>query len=201
MDDLTMATSNWRSLSVTDRNKIVRFSLLVLRHHPERFNLPMDRLGWVEDSGLFRCVREMTNGVLCCPVDLREILGDANFDQRLQFDNDRIRAAYGHSTRRFSPDPTLPPDDIRLFHGSNRTYEICIFSDGLRPMARRFVQLTTRFWYAFGVGSGSNRSPIVFEIDVNKALEAGVRFYTTGSHVWFCDAVDSTCLKIARQVN
>lgn len=49
------------------------------------------------------------------------------------------------------------------------------------------------------ISAGLSCSPIVLEIDVNKALEDGVRFYTTGSHVWFCDAVGSNCLKIARQ--
>lgn len=67
---------------------------------------------------------------------------------------------------------------------------------GLQSMRRRFIQLTTDFDYANAIAEQHGGSPVVFQVSLNSAIEAGVRFYWTPSHVWLSTPIPYDCLAI-----
>lgn len=61
--------------------------------------------------------------------------------------------------------------------------------EGLLPMSRQFVHLSTDVEMAWAVGSRHASRPVVLHIDATAAHAAGIPFYKGNDKVWLADEV------------
>ncbi len=169
------------------RREIIR----ALRHAPESYDLEMDSEGWVSVVGLVAFAQETLGYVTDANfAEIIEPLGD-----RVELDGNRIRATYGHSTSCYDPQsPSVP--DVPLFHGTLHENWPMIELFGLQRIKRRFVQLTTDYEYASEHLSSKCKDPLILQVMAKAAMDAGVQFFNTGTHVWLASHVPSECLQL-----
>jgi putative RNA 2'-phosphotransferase len=152
----------------------------LLRHHPEQLNLELDAEGYTTITA-----EELAERM---GVQPELILRAVRTDPKGRFDvrDGRIRANYGHSVpvgrrmwtrRQPTPAGKLPQ---RLYHGTAPRRLDSIMEEGLRPMGRQLVHLSTSPEAAARVGSRHCPQPAILEVDVPAALEGGVRMWRAG---------------------
>ena len=163
----------------------------LLRHDCE--DLVMDANGWISVKDL--CVK-----VKISTSQLEEIV-ETNDKKRFAYNADKtkIRASQGHS---LSVDVELkesvPPKS--LFHGtSSKTVDI-IMKEGLKPMSRQYVHLSTDEKTAVNVGNRHSKSSYattaVLVIDSEKMSNDGYKFYLSENGVWLTNSVPTKYINI-----
>lgn len=178
-----------------DRPLFLRTVAHALRHAPESHFLEMDADGWVDLDLLLLSLRYSRPE--CGPLsadDLKAVVGEEGA-ARFEIKGDKIRALYGHSraTSQYRPSPERP---VFLYHGTRADLLDSIRADGLRPMRRRFVHLSSDWNYASAVANKETGTPVVLVVGAYKAAEAGTAFYPANGHVWLADTVPPQFLLI-----
>ncbi|GAB3441787.1 RNA 2'-phosphotransferase [Actinophytocola sediminis] len=172
-----------------DEQRTVRISKYLakhLRHQPARLGLVLDSGGWVDvDELLAACAR---NGFPLTPAELAHVVA-ANDKQRYGFDETglRIRANQGHTVEVDLDLPVATPPDV-LFHGTTERFLPQIRQEGLRPMARHDVHLSTDQATATRVGARRGK-PVVLTVDAAAMTAAGHTFRVSANEVWLVGAV------------
>lgn len=164
---------------------------LVLRHEPERFGLCLDAEGFVPIDDLVAAIGTRQPGVTREQV-LAVVAQVEPRKQRFTIAGDDIRANYGHSLARRIEHEVAPPPE-RLYHGTHAAAVAVILGEGLRPMGRQYVHLTTDRELALRVGARRG-APAVLRVEVARALAAGVVFYRANRTFWLVDAMPAGCL-------
>lgn len=168
--------------------RLLRTVAHALRHEPEAHFLEMDADGWVDLDLLLLSLRYSRPecGQLSAD-DLRVVAGEEG-SARFEIKGDKIRALYGHScaTNQYRSSQEQP---VFLYHGTRADLLDSIRVDGLRPMRRKFVQLSSVWDYASAVAHKETGTPVVLVVGAYKAAEAGTAFYPANGHVWLADAV------------
>jgi putative RNA 2'-phosphotransferase len=165
-----------------------RLMSLVLRHQPETLGLRLDADGWTSTAGLVAAIRscgEKWRGLE--EADLQTVV-DSSDKKRHEISDGRIRAVYGHSldveaTRAASVPPPV------LFHGTSPTAVAAILRQGLRPMARQFVHLSTDRETAVQVGRRSSPSPTILSVRAYDAHLQGIPFHKVEARIWQARAI------------
>jgi len=112
-------------------------------------------------------------------------LGDK---QRHEIVGDRIRALYGHSfPGKLKRERSIPPDV--LYHGTSLETIKLIRAQGLLPMARQYVHLSTDEETARMVGSRKGSQVAILSVHARNAANEGVVFYRGNSQVWLADEI------------
>jgi putative RNA 2'-phosphotransferase len=108
--------------------------------------------------------------------------------ERFEIVRGRIRALYGHTLPGVvAARPAQPP--TRLFHGTAAEHESRIREEGLLPMRRGYVHLTSDLGYALQVARACEAPWYVLRVRATDAAESGVEFLTTAGHVWLASAI------------
>jgi putative RNA 2'-phosphotransferase len=167
--------------------RLSKFLSLVLRHHPERIGLLLDREGWADVEDLL--TRARAAGVPLTRKVLEQVVRD-NDKQRFALDveNGRIRANQGHSVEVDLGLATLPPPPL-LYHGTARGSLASIRRSGLRAGSRRHVHLSATPETARTVGS-RHGVPVVLTVESGRMADDGRGFYRSANGVWLTDRVD-----------
>lgn len=162
-----------------------RFLSLVLRHDPSAAGIELDANGWADVDALLAGSRgRLTRDEL-------DLVVDTNPKQRFAIDasGTRIRAVQGHSVDvDLAYEPAVPP--AVLFHGTHPGVLDTILAEGLKPMARRHVHLSTDEETASTVGARRGR-PVILRVDAGAMHADGHEFWQATNGVWLCDAVPS----------
>jgi putative RNA 2'-phosphotransferase len=165
-----------------------KFLSFVLRHQPGAIGISLDEGGWVEVETLLRgCA---AHGRPLTRAELDEVVV-TNAKQRFAFSSDgrRIRANQGHSTDvDLGYEPAEPP--AVLFHGTVLRALPSIREQGLLPMARHHVHLSSDEATARAVGARRGK-PVVLRVDAGAMRAAGHVFFRTPNGVWLTSAVPS----------
>lgn len=158
---------------------LVRLSRTIshaLRHDPSSYGLALDEHGWVPVEELLdalrrkrRAWRELT------AEDVERMMASAD-KQRFEMADGRIRALYGHSLERKMQKTVARPPEV-LYHGTPPGAAERILVEGLRPMRRQYVHLSTDEATARQIGSRRTQEPVILRIRASEAYDAGVRFY------------------------
>ncbi len=172
-----------------DERRLVRVSKYLsrhLRHNPDRLGLTLEPGGWVAVADLLEACR--THNFPISRADLDEVVA-RNDKRRFSFDESgtRLRANQGHTV---AVDLQLvaaePPQT--LFHGTNVQAVDAILSEGLTPMGRHHVHLSTTVDAARTVGARRGK-PVVFAVDSAAMAAEGIPFYVSDNGVWLTAAV------------
>lgn len=172
-------------MNYTDLSKEISFAL---RHAPWEYELELDEQGYVPISQLLFSLNETgkyTDEIK--RTDLEHII-ETSDKKRHEISGDKIRALYGHSTPHTIKKELCEPPKT-LFHGTSHKAIDKIMEDGLLPMSRQFVHLSTDIETAQLAGKRRDSNPIILQINAKEAYENGVIFYKGNDIVWLCDNV------------
>ena len=166
---------------------------LVLRHKPQVLGIELDQNGWVDVDVLLAACHKRGKHLT---RDFLDQIVHTNDKKRFAYSPDkrRIRANQGHSVDiDLALHPSEPPDI--LYHGtSTRTLPV-ILREGLRPMSRQHVHLSSAIDTAINVGKRHGQ-PVVLAVDAAKMRELGHLFWISDNGVWLTKQVPTNCLQV-----
>ena len=204
-------------LSDKDLAKLSHILSYALRHNPLKYNLVLDKEGWTSISELLIALslhpghhHQRSNKWLrhIEKQNLEEMIARSD-KARFEIKDDRIRALYGHSS---SPIPfskiqkiASKPPDI-LYHGTSPSAAKNIMSEGLRPMNRQYVHLSTDMHTALQVGKRKTISkkeeeqqPVIIAISAIEAYNTGAyHFYQASDSVWLSDYIHPNFMELLK---
>jgi len=159
-----------------------------LRHEPWLYELELDDEGWMPVAALINGLQETSSEWSDLGISDIERMIARSEKQRHELRGDRIRALYGHSTPyKLHKQQAVPP--ALLFHGTApKTAEI-VSSEGLKPMGRQYVHLSSDIETATKVGARKANTPVILQVDAATASAAGIRFYEGNDRVWLADEI------------
>lgn len=166
--------------------RVSKLMSLILRHKPQQFGVLLDAEGYAPIDEVVRAVRaSMPDASL---DDLRGVVERIEPDKaRFSIEGSDIRANYGHSLRDRIEQPRVVPPEV-LLHGTSERAALDIRRDGIRPMRRQYVHLTTSRDLAGRVG-GRHGKATVLEVEALRASEVGVVFYRANESFWLADFI------------
>jgi putative RNA 2'-phosphotransferase len=175
-----------------NRVRVSRLMAYILRHSPEEFGLKPDREGFVPLDELVKALQTVYPGVT--EEFVREIV-ERDSKGRYEIRNGKIRARYGHS---FKVELDHEEDYSRvLYHGTPRRNLDRILREGLRPMKRQFVHLTTSREEAIETGRRHGRDVVLLIIDAECLRRRGLKVYRAGKNVRIVERVPPECITLA----
>jgi putative RNA 2'-phosphotransferase len=172
--------------------RISKLMSLILRHKPEQFGVILDPEGYAPVDDVVRAVRESMPDV--DSNDLRSVVEQVEPDKsRFSIVGTDIRANYGHSLQDRIVQPRVVPPEV-LLHGTSESAVADIRRDGILPMRRQYVHLTTHRELAARVG-GRHGKATVLEIDALRACESGLAFYRANESFWLADFIPAEFIR------
>lgn len=165
----------------------------VLRHKPELWGVRLDHQGWCQISELLAGAAD--HGQDLTVDELLEIV-QTNDKARFTLSPDvlSIRAAQGHSVEVDLRLCTKVPPPV-LYHGTIRKHMPAILREGLRPMSRHAVHLSTTKEAASAVGARRG-APVILVVDSYAMHRDGYQFQQAENSVWLTAAVPSKYLRV-----
>jgi putative RNA 2'-phosphotransferase len=165
----------------------------VLRHKPELWGVKLDREGWCQISALLAGAAD--HGQEFTVDELLEIV-ETNEKSRFTLSPDglSIRAAQGHSVEVDLKLRTLVPPTV-LYHGTVRKHLPAILKEGLRPMSRHAVHLSSTREAAIAVGARRG-APVILVVDSYAMNRDGYQFQQAENLVWLTAAVPPRYLSL-----
>lgn len=154
---------------------------LILRHEPQRFGLVLDPEGYAPLEDVLHALRTRVPGA--SEQDIEAVIREVEPDKcRFTLSEGEIRANYGHSTaEKIVHEPALPP--AVLLHGTSENAVRVILQQGIRPMRRQYVHLTTSGELAARVGSRHGKVRVL-TVDSAAAHAAGIVFFRANESFW-----------------
>ena len=170
---------------LTSKGKYLSF---ILRHSLDDFNA-----GLIDDGGYMSISELLKRGFT---EELIEEIVSTNNKARYEFNDmhTKIRARQGHSIPvDVGLTPTTPPDV--LYHGTADRFIPSILNEGLKPMSRLYVHLSSDVDTATTVGKRHGK-PVVLSIDAKQMVNDGIQFFLSNNGVWLTKYVDTKYIKL-----
>jgi putative RNA 2'-phosphotransferase len=178
-------------MNLTEISKIISHAL---RHEPHVYELELDDQGWVSIDKLIASIKEATREQV--EIDLSTIKKIIEISDKPRFEvlNRNIRALYGHSLPQKLSYISDEPPGI-LYHGTTLNDFEKISVEGLKPMLRQYVHLSTNVKMATTVAKRKGDDIVILEIDSALAFKDGYKFYRGNQYVWLCDNIPAKYIK------
>ncbi|NIM50589.1 MAG: RNA 2'-phosphotransferase [Gemmatimonadales bacterium] len=180
----------------TNRLQLERLSRTVahaLRHAPSQYELEVDEEGWVPVGQLLEALKRRRRAWRRLTLADLETMIARSPKRRFEIAGDRIRALYGHSLPALLLKHSSQPPEL-LYHGTAPETLEDIRREGLQPMGRHHVHLSTSVRAAQEVGKRKSPQPIVLVVHAGQAHRDGVPFYEGNEEVWLADEVPAEYL-------
>ena len=158
-----------------------KYLSFILRHSMEDFNT-----GHIDESGYMSISDLVKKGFT---EELIEEIVNTNNKARYEYNEDhtKLRARQGHSIPvDVGLTPTTPPDI--LYHGTAERFVPSILMEGLKPMSRLYVHLSSDVKTAIDVGKRHGK-PVVLTVNTQEMVEDGYQFYLSNNNVWLVKEV------------
>lgn len=167
----------------SEQNRSQKLSYL-LRHKPEQANLSIDKEGWVEVGELI-AKTDFTEAEL-----VQIVANDSKIRYSFSADKLFIRANQGHSTSavKMAFERVHNPPSI-LYHGTSVKLFETIMKEGLKPMNRHHVHLSSDFKVARTVGARRTGTSLVLQINVGAMVLDKIQFFISENGVFLTDFV------------
>ena len=170
-----------------DNVKFSKRITYILRHDPYGAGLTPDKFGFVPiDKLLFALGKKFPQYSNITLEDIRNVMEDSE-KKRFEIFGNLIRASYGHSFDVLPPASTVPPEF--LYHGTVFPLADNILKEGLLPMKRKFVHLSSDIETAFTVGRRRQGKLVIFCIHAETAFESGNHFYRSNDSTWLSEFI------------
>lgn len=174
--------------------KLSKLISLILRHRPGSFGLILDKEGWVDVNQLLFQIRRRNPSFMLAQVSDIEKIIETFEKKRFELKKGKIRAYYGHSEAQAVEKEKATPPEV-LYQGTNPEALESIRREGLKPMTRQFVHLSTDTETARKTALRKTKTPVILEIAAKKAYDDGVHFFFGNEDVWLANSVPPEYLK------
>ena len=183
-------------------SRLLKMLCYPLRHEPWQFGLELTDEGFSSLEALVKVVCLRLHGFSEEPAEpVKQTicqLDPERFEVRGEGSDALIRARYGHSF----PVPRLgevaAPPEV-LYHGTSEESAVMIKKNGLLPVDRYFLHLTTDRDYAVRVGTAKGRV-FLWQVNAGEAFAEGIAFRRATPHVWLTSHVPARFL-VAKPMN
>src|SRR6056297_3153510 len=174
-------------------NSLSRIIAGALRHFPDKLQLGMDGHGWVEISELIKAIGTSRSGFNWLRLHHIQALVATDMRSRYQVDGGMIRAKYGHSIDVNLDDLPLAEADEYFYPVTEEEADI-VLENGIHPIDRKKVHLSTTVEKAVEAGSVRSDHPLILRVDGVKAREEGVEIYQATSDVCVTEEIGADLL-------
>lgn len=173
--------------------QISRLLALILRHRPGSFGIVLDAEGYADLHEVLAAVR--TRIPTATLEDLVAVVETLETDKRrYSIEDGEIRANYGHSiASRIEHQRAQAP--AILWHGTHLAALERITSQGLLPMRRQYVHLTTSPDLAQRIGA-RHGTPRLIRVEAARAQADRIVFYRANESFWLADHVPPRYLDV-----
>jgi putative RNA 2'-phosphotransferase len=159
---------------------------LILRHQPQRFGVTLDAEGYASLEEVLLAVHARLPQATA--ADVQHVVDTLEPDkQRFSILDGDIRANYGHSLPERIVHAAAAPPEV-LLHGTTHSAVAVIREQGLKPMRRQYVHLTTEHALAERIGARHGMA-CVLTVAAAQAAAEGVLFYRANSAFWLANVV------------
>lgn len=166
----------------------------VLRHFPERFDLEVDKYGYVDLHKFVHAVQAKQRRYHWLrPHHVLAIIETDN-KGRYEHKDGRIRATYAHSFE-VDLDPSNVGTPDTLYYPATEEEVDIILETGIKPSDRKRVHLSKTIGDAVNAGRVRTESPVILEVDVRLAGDEGVIVQKAGKTVYLTNEIASKYLK------
>jgi putative RNA 2'-phosphotransferase len=177
-----------KEIATAKSNKLSRFMTYILRHHPEEFDIILDKSGFCNINDLLNAIKTKSKWRNETLEDVTDVVKICE-KQRFLINGDLIRANYGHSyesEEKIDYEEANPP--AFLIHGTNEDVVDILFLEGIKSMGRQRVHLSESIKFATLAGQRKGKL-VLLKIDTAKAKILGSKFYYVGNEVWLSDFI------------
>ena len=172
-----------------------RYISFILRHRPDTIGLSLDKHGYIDVQDLINGIKE--NSDFYIDLDILKFIVETDNKKRYSFSEDgtKIRANQGHSVKVDLGLKEVKPPSV-LYHGTGEKYLESILKEGLKSKSRMYVHLSSDIDTAISVGK-RHGEPIILNIDTNKMLEDGHKFYLSENGIFLAESVPVKYINVA----
>ena len=184
-----------QSLTQKQLTALSKFLSLILRHKPETVNLSLDSEGYIDINQLISNINNNSEYYITRATLDHIVTTDSKQRYSYNETKTKIRANQGHSIPvDLHLTPQIPPEI--QYHGTSKRFLDSILSDGIKPMSRQYVHLSSDSTTAAIVGKRHGDSPIIFMIETKPLIDSGYQFYLSENKVWLTDYIPAKYLSL-----
>lgn len=167
--------------------KASRSLAYILRHHPEKSGIELDKEGWALIAQIE--ANTATDKIPLTAAMIRKIVEEDD-KGRYQLNSliTHVRAVQGHSTSNVAIDYPIEVPPSLLYHGTADKNFDSINKNGLLPGKRQYVHLSDNTATALTVGSRHGQA-IVYSVNTERMLADGFVFRIAENGVWLISEV------------
>jgi putative RNA 2'-phosphotransferase len=171
----------------------------ILRHFPDRYQLPIDPQGWVSLPQIVRAISQKHPAYHWLRPQHLVAIAETDAKGRYEVRDDRVRATYGHTV---DVDLDLPTENIpdQLYYPVTEEEAGIVLEVGLKPSDRKKVHLSKTAEDARAAGAVRTPEPIILEVDAKRAREEGIVIMRAGKTVYLVNQVPAEYLRRAGDV-
>jgi putative RNA 2'-phosphotransferase len=160
----------------------------ILRHFPDRYQLPIDPQGWVGLPQMVRAIAQKHPAYHWLRPQHLVAIAETDAKGRYEIRDDRMRATYGHTV---DLDLDLPTENIpdHLYYPVTAEEVSIVLEVGLKPSDRKKVHLSKTAQDAHAAGAVRTPEPVILEVDAKRAREDGLVIMKAGKTVYLVDRV------------
>lgn len=175
--------------------RLSKFISMILRHKPQVIGITLDEHGWADVDELIKGINETGEEVEFSKATLETIV-KTDKKQRYSVSQDKtlIRANQGHSIPVDVELEKKEPPKI-LYHGTGVKSVKVIQEQGLLPMERLYVHLSTDVETATNVGK-RHGTPVIFKVNTEQMQKDGYDFFQSVNGVWLTKEVPAKYLEL-----
>lgn len=169
-----------------------------LRHEPEKYSLVLDSQGWIEVDKLLRALAKTNNEWQNLTASDLEKTIEVSAKKRFEIKGGKIKALYGHSLEKNIEMIEFEPPEV-LYHSTNREVLDKVLSEGLKPMQRQYVHLSTSLELTREAAKRRSNNIVDLKIDTKTAYKNGVKFYKVSQDneiIWLVKEISNQFLSI-----
>lgn len=175
--------------------RLSKFISMILRHKPQVIGITLDEHGWANVDELIKGINE-TGEEIEFSKDTLETIVKTDKKQRYSFSQDKtlIRANQGHSVPVDVELEKKEPPKV-LYHGTGSKFVKSIQEQGLLPMERLYVHLSTDVETVTNVGK-RHGTPVIFQVNAEQMQKDGYDFFQSVNGVWLTKEVPAKYLEL-----
>lgn len=175
--------------------RLSKFISMILRHKPQVIGITLDEHGWADVDELIKGINETGEEIEFSKATLEKIV-KTDKKQRYSFSQDKtlIRANQGHSIPVDVELEKKEPPKV-LYHGTGVKSVKAIQEQGLLPMERLYVHLSTDVETATNVGK-RHGTPVIFQVNAEQMQKDGYDFFQSVNDVWLTKEVPTKYLEL-----
>jgi putative RNA 2'-phosphotransferase len=166
----------------------------ILRHFPDRYQLPIEPQGWVEVPQIVRAISQKHPAYHWLRPQHLIAIAETDAKGRYEVRDDRIRATYGHTV---DVNLDLPTENIpdQLYYPVTEEEAAIVLEVGLKPSDRKKVHLSKTAGDAHAAGAVRTPQPVILEVDAKRARDHGLVIMKAGKTVFLVDQVPPEYLR------